>query len=137
MSPNIPRNLVRRYATTDPYRIAKYMRCEVMLAPLPWTVSAGKSNNLWKIRPTDTSSLVLLSLLALPGSDALQTMPMISLSLSEIPRSSSAASSDTTLRMTAKSQTKKSRPPSQDSCSLPHQPWPLPLFICAMDARMA
>ncbi|MDD7055564.1 MAG: ImmA/IrrE family metallo-endopeptidase [Selenomonadaceae bacterium] len=35
---NIPlrvRNLVRRYATTDPYRIAKDMRCEVMLAPLP------------------------------------------------------------------------------------------------------
>lgn len=42
MSPNIPlrvRNLVRRYATTDPYRIAKDMRCEVMPAPTPSTTS--------------------------------------------------------------------------------------------------
>ena len=46
MSPNIPlrvRNLVRRYATTDPYRIAKDMRCEVMLAPLPDHI-----NGMWR-----------------------------------------------------------------------------------------
>ena len=43
---NIPlrvRNLVRRYATTDPYRIAKDMRCEVMLAPLPDHI-----NGMWR-----------------------------------------------------------------------------------------
>lgn len=46
MSPNIPlrvRNLVRRYAATDPYRIAKDMRCEVMLAPLPDHI-----NGMWR-----------------------------------------------------------------------------------------
>lgn len=37
-----------------------------------WTVSTNESNNLWKTRLTNTASLVLSPLLALPGSDAQQ-----------------------------------------------------------------
>lgn len=46
MALNIPlrvRNLVNRYATSDPYRIAKEIHCEVMLVALPRRV-----NGMWR-----------------------------------------------------------------------------------------